>query len=332
MIRKLLPVFVSLLVDGNQFRNLSSKVRISSRIYSIFDRLIPKQKLQDKMPKLKAKGVVYDGVTGEVVDCLFCRIHARTEPGTIVYEDKDFVVFETINPATALHLLVTPRRHIKDVSILKGPKDAELVRELVAVGKRAIATVIDRHGGSFSDYGGRNAARGGGEYQGSSLSLREFSQEAQRIAHDARFCFHVPPWNSIDHLHLHAIARLNTMGFKSSIKYMPNTYYCQTADSLIATLQAQKSVVSSVTNKLRARQSSEMEREGAIAAREDEDTTGNKNKEKKNIVIAAKRQEEGDKEMDTNIVETVDKIGMEDADETKSKKENGNSTEPRSRI
>ncbi|KAJ1416464.1 HIT-like domain-containing protein, partial [Ochromonadaceae sp. CCMP2298] len=133
---------------------------------------------------------------GAVTDCLFCRIQKREEQGTIVFEDEDFVVFKTIKPATHTHLLVTPRRHIRDLDSLQGAEGAALVREMVAVGKIAL--------GQYAD--------------------------------DAQFCFHVPPFTSIDHLHLHAIAQPGSMGRYGRMKYSQGTYYCRNAESAIRKL------------------------------------------------------------------------------------------------
>ena len=111
------------------------------------------------------KGVVYDATSGAVKSCLFCKIATGEEPGTIVFEDTKFVVFKTINPASNRHLLVTPRKHIQNLESLSGPMDAALVREMIKVGAVAL----------------------GDQAEG------------------AHYSFHVPPFNSIDHLHLHVI-------------------------------------------------------------------------------------------------------------------------------
>jgi diadenosine tetraphosphate (Ap4A) HIT family hydrolase len=152
------------------------------------------------MNKVTKKGVTYLSSTGEVVDCLFCRIQKKQEPATMVYEDEDFVVFKTIKPASHLHLLVTPRVHIQNVHSLKGQCGADLVRKLVEIGKIAL-----------------------GEY-----------------ATDCQFSFHIPPLNSIDHLHLHAIASPSTMSFWGGQKYRQNSFFCQSADMVIAKLQEQE--------------------------------------------------------------------------------------------
>lgn len=131
---------------------------------------------------------------GKAKDCIFCRISKREEPGTIEFEDDSFVVFRTTSPVTEKHLLVITREHIRNASDLSGPKDAELVRRLVSTGKAALGDQ----------------------------------------APGALFCFHMSPFNSIDHLHLHAIARPETMNFVDSLKYntwLPN---CRTAESVCA--------------------------------------------------------------------------------------------------
>jgi diadenosine tetraphosphate (Ap4A) HIT family hydrolase len=145
------------------------------------------------MNRVTRKGVTYLTTTGEVVDCLFCRINARKESGTIVYEDDSFVVFKTIQPATHLHLLVTPREHIMNIRSLRGAEGADLIKKMVNVGKIAL-----------------------GEY-----------------ADDSQFCFHVPPINSVDHLHLHTIASPSTMEMWTAQKYRPNTFFCQSAAAVI---------------------------------------------------------------------------------------------------
>eukprot|EP01035_Chromulina_nebulosa_P021441 gene21441-27774_t len=53
-----------------------------------------------------------------------------------------------------------------------------------------------------------------------------------QLGRDALYCFHCPPWNSIDHLHLHAIAK--PLSYSGSIKYLTGTYWCKTADDAVA--------------------------------------------------------------------------------------------------
>ena len=48
-------------------------------------------------------------------DCIFCKIIAGEVPGQIVAEDERTVAFMDISPATRGHLLVIPRRHVRDL-------------------------------------------------------------------------------------------------------------------------------------------------------------------------------------------------------------------------
>jgi histidine triad (HIT) family protein len=50
-----------------------------------------------------------------VSDCIFCAIAAGEAPAEIVDSDEHTVSFMDINPATAGHALVIPRRHSADL-------------------------------------------------------------------------------------------------------------------------------------------------------------------------------------------------------------------------
>ncbi len=51
-------------------------------------------------------------------NCLFCNI-INNEKNKLLYEDDEIAVFEDINPAAArAHLLVCPKRCIRDVNHL----------------------------------------------------------------------------------------------------------------------------------------------------------------------------------------------------------------------
>lgn len=49
------------------------------------------------------------------VRCVFCRIAAKDEQATIVYEDADFVCFRDRSPAATHHYLLIPRLHLRSV-------------------------------------------------------------------------------------------------------------------------------------------------------------------------------------------------------------------------
>jgi diadenosine tetraphosphate (Ap4A) HIT family hydrolase len=152
------------------------------------------------------KGVEYSSSTQEVVDCLFCRITSKDprEPSVIVDENEKYVTFENKFPTTSSHLLISPKQHIRNIKSLAGPNGAVIIEEMVAAAKDA---------------------------------LRKTKLSDAEIA-GTRFCFHIPPYNSIDHLHLHAISRTHEMDYIGWLKYYPDSFYCKTADSIIRELKA----------------------------------------------------------------------------------------------
>lgn len=53
-----------------------------------------------------------------MTDCLFCKIVAGDLPSERVFEDDAVVAFRDIHPAAPTHVLVVPRAHIPDASLL----------------------------------------------------------------------------------------------------------------------------------------------------------------------------------------------------------------------
>ena len=58
-------------------------------------------------------------------DCIFCKIINKEIPSEIVYEDEDVIAFKDINPATPIHILVVPKKHIAMLTDIK--KEDELI-------------------------------------------------------------------------------------------------------------------------------------------------------------------------------------------------------------
>lgn len=105
--------------------------------------------------------------------CIFCKlIHSKTDK---VYEDDQVYVFTDLYPKASIHLLIIPKRHIKNLYHLKS-QDLDLLKYMKGIAE------------SFKP---------------------KFSPAAQW-----RYGFHHPFCNSIQHLHLHAMA----LPYKSVIK------------------------------------------------------------------------------------------------------------------
>jgi histidine triad (HIT) family protein len=73
-------------------------------------------------------------------DCIFCRIVAGDLPSDIVYETESTIAFKDIHPAAELHVLVIPRRHIDDASVVTADDGPVLAEMLMAA--RAVADQV----------------------------------------------------------------------------------------------------------------------------------------------------------------------------------------------
>jgi histidine triad (HIT) family protein len=82
-----------------------------------------------------------------VADCLFCKIVAGDLPSEVVHESPTTVAFKDIHPAAPLHVLVVPRDHIDDASVVTeedGPVLAEMLMAARAVADQAGLAEPDR--------------------------------------------------------------------------------------------------------------------------------------------------------------------------------------------
>jgi histidine triad (HIT) family protein len=48
-------------------------------------------------------------------DCIFCKVAAGEIPTELLYTDEHCVAFRDIHPQAPTHILVVPRRHVRDV-------------------------------------------------------------------------------------------------------------------------------------------------------------------------------------------------------------------------
>ena len=73
-----------------------------------------------------------------MVDCLFCKIVAKTIPAAVVHESDTLMAFKDINPQAPLHLLIIPREHIASLNELSPDHDAlvgSMIRRAAALAK-----------------------------------------------------------------------------------------------------------------------------------------------------------------------------------------------------
>ena len=70
-------------------------------------------------------------------DCIFCKIAAGDIPGDIIVEDEHAVAFRDINPQAPTHILVIPRTHIGNASMLTEDDDALIAHLMRLAGQVA---------------------------------------------------------------------------------------------------------------------------------------------------------------------------------------------------
>ena len=63
-------------------------------------------------------------------DCLFCKIANGEIQANLVYEDKQVLAFEDVNPQAPFHVLIIPRRHFATLNDLQAGDEA-LVGSLI---------------------------------------------------------------------------------------------------------------------------------------------------------------------------------------------------------
>ncbi|KAI5655703.1 hypothetical protein M9H77_32890 [Catharanthus roseus] len=114
--------------------------------------------------------------------CIFCQIARSSTSTTLLHSDDKIVAFQDINPSAFRHYLVIPIEHIPTVKNLqRRPEDYSLVSHMLDVGQ----SLLRRDAPNSKHY---------------------------------RFGFHQPPFNSVNHLHLHCLA-LPFMPSWKSLKY-----------------------------------------------------------------------------------------------------------------
>ncbi|KAK1945239.1 Histidine triad nucleotide-binding protein 3 [Phytophthora citrophthora] len=173
------------------------------------------------------KGVKY-GHDGALVHCRFCEIlQSGDEP--FLYEDEDVVVFRPLAPVVVSHILVVPRRHIRNVNKLT-PDDTALLRHMHEVAA-SVLREMPRPPVVLSPP----------KVERVHDTTEEDCTDDDNFESDFKFAFHSPPFNSIDHVHMHAFrTRDGRFGCVGSIKYRTATWWCRSFDEVMARLGFRK--------------------------------------------------------------------------------------------
>ncbi|KDN40957.1 hypothetical protein K437DRAFT_275581 [Tilletiaria anomala UBC 951] len=144
-------------------------------------------------------------------NCIFCN-PTRAGGFRIVHEDNSFIAFYDRSPAARVHLLVVPRVHIANVKTLRSRRqgegkgdgnddDAKLIKQMHAFGQLAI-DIAARELQHDTDKGAGCASI---ETRAKMRPGQERYADEVGIPGARRFGFHIPPFRSVDHLHLHCL-------------------------------------------------------------------------------------------------------------------------------
>ena len=68
------------------------------------------------------------------MDCLFCKIAAKTIPSEILYENAQLLAFSDIRPQAPFHALIIPKLHIATVNDIT-PEHTSLIGSMLLCAK-----------------------------------------------------------------------------------------------------------------------------------------------------------------------------------------------------
>ncbi|XP_023856745.1 adenosine 5'-monophosphoramidase HINT3 isoform X1 [Salvelinus sp. IW2-2015] len=152
--------------------------------------------------------------------CCFCNI-AKEQSGSdtemqlfykkpsVYYsqmrKDDELVCFRDLKPGARHHYLVVPRTHVGNCKSLR-KEHIPLVEKMEEMGR----SVLQKKKVTDLD--------------------------------DIRMGFHMPPFSSVPHLHLHVIAPASQMSIRSLRHYGPQSYWFITVDKVLQQLRTQNQV------------------------------------------------------------------------------------------
>ncbi|XP_011686623.1 PREDICTED: histidine triad nucleotide-binding protein 3-like isoform X2 [Wasmannia auropunctata] len=111
----------------------------------------------------------------QLPNCVFCKIIRNEAPGVKIYEDDDVTCIKDINPVSTHHYLIIPNKHIRNAKTLQ-PEDSELLDKIIA-------------------------------------TVDIISEKMKLDPASTRTGFHWPPFNTVNHLHLHVISPIEKLNF-----------------------------------------------------------------------------------------------------------------------
>ena len=84
---------------------------------------------------------LYNSASGRPEDCVFCKIVSGKLPAHKVYEDDEYVAFLDINPFSAGHTLVCPKKHGETLWDMDDHEIASLFKVASKVSKGVVSAM-----------------------------------------------------------------------------------------------------------------------------------------------------------------------------------------------
>jgi histidine triad (HIT) family protein len=91
--------------------------------------------------RLKAVELKAEKVYNNNMRCIFCDIIERKKPAKVYLEDENIIVFADILPRAAIHLLISPKRHFRNLNdvpddlLLKMLQTARTIAKELSIGE-----------------------------------------------------------------------------------------------------------------------------------------------------------------------------------------------------
>lgn len=92
-------------------------------------------------------------------ECIFCKIINKEIKSEIVYEDDKFIAFKDINPQAPIHVLVVPKKHLENISVVTEESEKILQGIFCVVKKVAEKLDILKDGYRIVINNGKNAGQ-----------------------------------------------------------------------------------------------------------------------------------------------------------------------------
>ncbi|OQR81532.1 hypothetical protein THRCLA_23352 [Thraustotheca clavata] len=156
------------------------------------------------------KGVAYSNRDKDVMCCKFCHIVAACT-NEVIYDEEHISVFRPLHPASKSHILVVPKHHLRNINYLT-PTHLSLLMRMKEVAEYVLSEL-----GYCNKYDAK-----------------------------LHLAFHSPPFNSIDHVHMHAMVKTRRTAL-GSVKYKTGTWWCRSYTYVVNRLLVKQREKSSST-------------------------------------------------------------------------------------